>query len=80
MWTPEPCSEFDMTVPRNRTRSVSKASLAAANVAYTSNNGATYVYTPAAGVDPLVDGVRYSPTGTMAANSSFSVRFRTRVN
>lgn len=62
------------------TAGTSGVALAAANVAYTNNNGSTYAYTPVAGVDPAVDGVRYSPTGTMAANSSFSVRFRTRVN
>lgn len=62
------------------TAGTSGVALAAANVAYTNNNGSTYAYTPAAGIDPAVDGVRYSPTGTMAANSSFSVRFRTRVN
>jgi uncharacterized repeat protein (TIGR01451 family) len=62
------------------TAGTSGVALAAANVAYTNNNGSTYSYAPAAGIDPAVDGVRYSPTGTMAANSSFSVRFRTRVN
>ncbi len=55
-------------------------SLAAGNVTYTNNNGSTYAYTPAAGYDAAVDGVRYAPTGTFNANSSFSIRFRTRIN
>lgn len=54
--------------------------LSAANITYTNNNGATYAYSPAAGYDAAVDGVRINPQGSMAANSSFTVRFRTRVN
>lgn len=54
-------------------------SLAAANVTYSNNNGASYAYTPASGLDANVDALRFSPAGTMAANSSFSVRFRTAI-
>lgn len=52
--------------------------LAAANITYlNAGNGAI---TPAAGYDPLVRTVRWLPQGTMAANSSFTIRFRTRIN
>lgn len=48
-------------------------------ISYSNNNGASYAYTPAAGYDNNVNGLRFSPQGTMAANSSFTVRFRTRI-
>lgn len=54
--------------------------LAPANVTYSNNAGASYGYAPAAGYDANVDAVRFAPQGTMAANSSFTVRFRARVN
>jgi uncharacterized repeat protein (TIGR01451 family) len=53
---------------------------AAANLTYSNNNGATYAYTPSAGYDANVDAIRLNPQGTMAANSSFTIRFRTRIN
>jgi uncharacterized repeat protein (TIGR01451 family) len=53
---------------------------APANLTYSNNNGATYAYTPTAGYDANVDAIRLAPQGTMAANSSFSIRFRTRIN
>ena len=37
-------------------------------------------YTPAAGYDPAVRYVRVKPGGIMAGLSSFSIRFRTRIN
>ena len=52
--------------------------LGAANITYL-NAGGTPI-TPAAGYDPLVRTIRYQPQGTMAANSNYSVTFRTRVN
>lgn len=52
---------------------------AAANLAYSNNGGASYAYAPASGYDAAVNAVRLSPQGTMAANSSFSVKFRTRI-
>jgi uncharacterized repeat protein (TIGR01451 family) len=52
--------------------------LAAANITYL--NAGNGVITPAAGYDPLVRTVRWLPQGTMAANSSFTIRFRTRIN
>jgi uncharacterized repeat protein (TIGR01451 family) len=47
--------------------------------------GAPFSYTPTAGYDPNVRGVRIAPTGTMAAATattqpSFTIRFRGRVN
>jgi uncharacterized repeat protein (TIGR01451 family) len=56
----------------------SGVTLAAANVSY-SSNGSTYTYTPAAGYDPNVKGVRFAPQGTMAANSSFTIKYRVQV-
>ncbi len=54
--------------------------LGAGNIAYSNNGGATYAYTPAAGYDTAMQAIRINPQGTMAANSSFTVRFRTRIN
>jgi uncharacterized repeat protein (TIGR01451 family) len=53
--------------------------LAAGNITYSNNAGSTYAYTPAAGYDPLMTALRINPQGSMAANSTFSVRFRTRI-
>ncbi len=53
--------------------------LAAGNITYSNNAGATYAYTPAAGYDAAMTALRINPQGSMAANSSFSVRFRTRI-
>lgn len=49
------------------------------------SGGAPFTYTPTAGYDPNVRGVRIAPTGTMAAATattqpSFTLRFRGRVN
>lgn len=52
---------------------------AAADLAYSNNGGASYAYAPTAGYDAAVNAIRLSPQGTMAANSSFSVKFRTRI-
>ena len=54
-------------------------SFAPANVTYSNNGGATYVYAPAAGYDANVNGLRFAPTGTFNANSSFSIRFRAQI-
>lgn len=53
--------------------------LAAGNIAYSNNGGAAYTYTPASGYDIAANALRFNPQGTMAANSSFTVRFRTRI-
>ncbi len=51
----------------------------ASNLAYSNTNGASYAYSPAVGYDAAVNAIRLSPQGTMAPNSSFSIRFRARV-
>jgi uncharacterized repeat protein (TIGR01451 family) len=58
----------------------STVTLPAAGRAYSNNNGSTYAYSPAAGYDANVDAIRLTPSGTMAANSSFTIRFRARIN
>jgi uncharacterized repeat protein (TIGR01451 family) len=66
--------------PFELTAGSSGITLPAGGRAYSNNNGSTYVYTPAAGYDANVDAVRLTPTGSMAANSSFTIRFRARIN
>lgn len=53
--------------------------MAAANLSYSNNSGATYAFAPSAGYDSNVNAVRINPQGTMAANSSFTIRFRTQI-
>lgn len=50
------------------------------SIAYSNNGGSTYTYSPSAGYDTNVNALRFSPQGTMAANSSFTIRFRTRID
>lgn len=66
--------------PFELTAGSSGVTLPAAGRAYSNNGGSTYAYTPAAGYDANVDAVRLTPTGSMAANSSFTIRFRARIN
>lgn len=54
--------------------------LSSSSPAYSNNGGSTYAYTPAAGYDANVRAVRVTPTGMMAANSSFSISFVARIN
>ena len=58
----------------------SGVTLPAGGRAWSNNNGATYAYTPSAGYDANVDALRLTPSGSMAANSSFTIRFRARIN
>ena len=58
----------------------SGVTLPAAGRAYSNNAGSSYAYLPASGYDAAVDAIRLTPTGSMAANSSFTIRFRVRVN
>lgn len=58
----------------------SGVSLPAGGRAYSNNNGASYAYDPASGYDAQVDALRLTPAGSMAANSTFTIRFRARVN
>lgn len=55
-------------------------SLAASDLAYSNNGGTSYAYAPVSGYDTAVNAIKLSPQGSMAANSSFSIRFRTRIN
>lgn len=66
--------------PFELTAGSSGVTLPAAGRAYSNNNGSSYVYTPGAGYDANVDAVRLTPSGSMAANSSFTIRFRARIN
>lgn len=49
------------------------------NLTYSNNGGTSYAYTPVAGYDAAVNAIRLNPQGTMAANSSFTLRFRARI-
>lgn len=62
------------------TAGTSGLTLTSANITYSNNGGSTFAYSPGAGYDVGVNALRFAPQGTMAANSSFSVRFRARVN
>lgn len=59
------------------TPGTSGLTLAAANITYL--NAANAPITPAVGYDANVRTVRWQPQGTMAANSSFAIRFRTQI-
>lgn len=67
------------TDPFQLNAGTSGVTLSAANVAYSNNGGTSYAYTPAAGYDANVNRVRFSPGGTLAANSSFNIKFRARI-
>ena len=67
------------TDPFLLTAGSSGVTLAAGNVSYSNNGGTSYAYTPAAGYDPNVNRIRFSPGGTLAANSSFTIKFRARI-
>jgi hypothetical protein len=63
----------------------SYASLASTsdNVDFSSNGGVSWTYTPVTGgdgTDPNVTNIRLRPQGTMAASSTFSFRFRYKIN
>jgi uncharacterized repeat protein (TIGR01451 family) len=58
----------------------SGVTLPAGSRAYSNNSGATYAYAPGAGYDANIDALRLTPSGSMAANSSFTIRFRARIN
>jgi len=60
------------------TPGTSALTLAAANASYF--NTASTGFTPAPGYDAAVRALRWLPQGSMAANSSFTIRFRTRIN
>ncbi|MEM8694852.1 MAG: hypothetical protein AAGE05_02385 [Pseudomonadota bacterium] len=55
-------------------------SLSVTNVEYSDNGGVTYTHPIASGYDSVVDAVRFSPQGIFAADSSFIIRFRARID
>jgi len=67
------------TDPFQLNAGTSGVTLASANVAYSNNGGSSYAYVPAAGYDSAVNRIRFAPGGTMAANSSFDIKFRARI-
>lgn len=82
---------FDSSAPVTFTNGTTASGLNAFNAAtmvtYSSQaaGGAPFSYTPVAGYDPAVRGIRIAPTGTMAAATattqpSFTIRFRGRIN
>lgn len=54
-------------------------SLTAGGIAYSNDNGATFAYTPAAGVDPAVTTLRVTLSGPMAAGRTAAIRFRVSI-
>lgn len=58
----------------------SGVALAPANVTYSTTGTAPWTHTPAAGYAASVRGIRFNPQGIMAENSSFTIRFRMRIN
>ena len=61
------------------TAGTSGLTLAAGNISYSNNGGTSYTYVPTAGYDANATALRFIPQGSMAANSSFTLRFRTRI-
>ena len=55
-------------------------SLPSGGIAYSSDGGTSYGYQAGASYDPAVKAIRLSPTGSLNANSSVTIRFRARVN
>ncbi len=54
-------------------------SMNSADIAFSNNGGSSYGYAPTAGYDAAINAIRLNPKGQMAANSSFTVRFRARI-
>ena len=52
---------------------------APANLTYSNTGGSSYAYAPSTGYDAAVNALRFAPAGSMAANSSFTIRFRARI-
>jgi uncharacterized repeat protein (TIGR01451 family) len=53
--------------------------IAGANITYSQSGNGAFSYSPAAGYDAQVDGIRIAPSGELAANSTLSVQFMARV-
>jgi uncharacterized repeat protein (TIGR01451 family) len=54
-------------------------SMTSTDIAFSNNGGSSYSYAPVAGYDAAINAIRLNPKGSMAANSSFTVRFRARI-
>ena len=57
----------------------SGVTLNSGSASYSNNGGSTFAYSPAVGYDPAVNAVRVTPSGMMAANSSFTISFVGRI-
>jgi uncharacterized repeat protein (TIGR01451 family) len=53
--------------------------LTGTNITYSKAGDTTYTYTPVAGYDAQVDGLRIAPTGELAANSTLVLQFAAKV-
>lgn len=65
--------------PFQLTAGSSNVTLPTSGRSFSNNGGISYSYTPAAGYDANVNALRLTPSGTMGANSSFTIRFRAKV-
>lgn len=54
--------------------------LGSGNLSFSNNGGGSYAYSPVSGYDAAVNAIRLRPQGSMAPNSSFTIRFRAQVN
>ena len=54
--------------------------LPTSGIAYSNDGGASYAYQATTTYDANVRAIRLNPSGSFAANSSFTIRFRARVN
>ncbi|GHH14972.1 hypothetical protein GCM10008023_17250 [Sphingomonas glacialis] len=70
-------TNFDGTtaLPVKLVSGTSGVTLAAANISYSNDKGVTWSYAPSNGYDPLVNAIRITPSGNMAANSNFTLSF-----
>ena len=68
------------TGPFEFTPGSSGLTLPTSGIAYSNNGGISYAYQATTSYDGNVRAIRLTPSGSFAANSSFTVRFRARVN
>lgn len=75
--------DFDPAVPNSGpfqlTAGGSGVTLTPANAAFSADGGNTYGYVPTAGYDANVRAIRVAPGGRLAANTSFTIRFRAKI-
>lgn len=76
--------DFDPAVPGGGPFALDAGSsgvtLTQTNAVFSSDGGTTYGYTPSAGYDANVRAIRIAPGGRLAANASFTIRFRARID